>query len=187
MTSDRDEATNENISFLRILMTGLAAHANLMPAFLPSQILVDIHIANALTFPTSPFLLSDLPFPESFRRLKPTSSLGTMKLSTVSLFLVVQSSAAFSVPPAKVVRNPTTLKYTVFAGIEEDEDSESQREAFVPRGNRSKDRFGPSDVGQYQDYNELDGENSLNVDSYSNMAGSSIMPGFQLTALMGDD
>jgi len=107
------------------------------------------------------------------------------------LFSIVSSyTFAFNVLSTRssTTASPTFLWYTVIAGIDEEEEgSDVNGGSNGMRKKIGKDNLAPETLAGYRDYNELNDDNEINVDSYSNMAGSSFMPGFQLTALCGDD
>jgi len=86
-------------------------------------------------------------------------------------------------------RRATFLKYTVIAGLDEEEQEEAKNpeaRELMKKAGKSDGGAGPASLAGYRDYDELDGENELNVDSFNNPAGG-IMPGYNLSGLCGDD
>lgn len=121
-----------------------------------------------------------------------------MKLSLLvllSLALAFESAASFgTLPQLHPVTRPSLaspLRYTIIAPPDDDDDKKSkeqqppvqqQQQQAVTTDNQG----GPGSLEGYHDYNELEDEDLLNVDSYDNQAGG-IMPGFHLSSLCSDD
>jgi hypothetical protein len=120
-----------------------------------------------------------------------------MKVSTLALVLALESAAAFSILPSKTItRTPTILlKYSIVYP----EDDEKPKQGVDPNSvayaadkNKSKEAPvsksdpGPGSLDGYKDFNELDGDDEINVDSYSTEVGM-ILPGFHLSSLCTDD
>ena len=111
-------------------------------------------------------------------------------LSTISL-LVLQSSTSFQINPSRAA-SLSALRYTVIGapGEEMEEDPQGvgyvqQRAAAAPQ---QAHNGAVMDLSSYRDYDDvLEDDDELNVDSFSPASGASIMPGFHLSALCGDD
>jgi hypothetical protein len=101
-------------------------------------------------------------------------------------------TAAFSITRTSTTqRQATLLKYTVIGGIEEEETADASDEAepnFWAQRKADKNG-GPGDLSGYAEKDDLflEIDNAINVDAYTNGVSGGIMPGFQLTGLMGDD
>jgi hypothetical protein len=108
-----------------------------------------------------------------------------MKASTVlALFLAVESVTAFSIVPARTRQTTFALRYTVIEGLDEEDDKDAEDGGIRSRIGKDAN---PNDLSNYRDYDEMSDENILNVDSFQNRAGGGIIPGFNLSALCGDD
>mmetsp|Transcript_4646 Transcript_4646/g.6874 ORF Transcript_4646/g.6874 Transcript_4646/m.6874 type:complete len:123 (+) Transcript_4646:98-466(+) len=115
----------------------------------------------------------------------------TLPFFVVALLITMASSfSTMTVQNNRMMtqRRPAfLLKYTVIAGLDEEEIEESHDEdARDLMRKAGKENYSPETLAGYQDFNALDGENHINVDSYSNPAGG-IVPGFQLSSLCEDD
>jgi hypothetical protein len=107
-----------------------------------------------------------------------------MKASTVfALFLAVESVTAFSIVQART-RQTFALRYTVIAGLDEEDIKDAEDGGIRSRIGKN---VNPNDLSNYRDYDELSEESTYNVDSFQNLAGGGIIPGFNLSALCGDD
>ena len=83
-------------------------------------------------------------------------------------------------------RPQTSLRYTVFGGIDEEEEREEpffqQQQQYQPAVNG-----GPGSLAGYSDISDAQAHLEMSVDAYDNQAGGSIMPGLGLSALCSDD
>lgn len=124
-----------------------------------------------------------------------------MNVSTLALVLALESATAFSILPSKTTtRTPTfLLKYAII--YPEDDDKPKQgvdpnsvasvadnKSKEAPKGGNggNKSDPGPGSLDGYRDFNELDGDDEISVDSYSTEVGT-IVPGFHLSSLCSDD
>jgi len=117
------------------------------------------------------------------------------KLSAITLILstalITFNVKAFSViprlSPIKMTIQTTALRYTIIGPPDEDPGSVPQDPNSVDYMPTISENGAVADLSQYRDYDETMEEDVLGVDSFSHTAGQSIMPGFHLTALCGDD
>jgi hypothetical protein len=79
------------------------------------------------------------------------------------------------------------LKYTIIGPPEEEAEQQEQDPNAVGYKHQKTVNGAPETFAGYRDYDELEEEDVLNVDSFSHVSGASIMSGFHLTALCGDD
>lgn len=97
-----------------------------------------------------------------------------MKASTIVTLLLSASTSVNSFTMIQQAKQRTTsLQYTVFAGIEEEDTKDIEQ---IRPTKEKKDHGGHYSV-----------DRDLNVDAYSLGAAGGIIPGIQLTALCGDD
>jgi hypothetical protein len=85
-----------------------------------------------------------------------------------------------------VAKPTTSLKFTVYGGIDEEEEKPQEAQSSYSSG--PSDQAGPGSLAGYvdlEDYVETDDD--LNVDAYANKVSGGVMSGFQLSALCGDD
>jgi hypothetical protein len=93
----------------------------------------------------------------------------------------------------EVTLSSTALRYTIIGPPDEEQEQDphavgDSQHHFTPTTKQTAHNGGVQDLSNYRDYDEiLETEDTLNIDSFSHASGASIMPGFHLSALCGDD
>jgi hypothetical protein len=114
----------------------------------------------------------------------------------LALVLALESAKAFSVLPGRATRTPTFLKYNIVYP----EDDEAPKQGVDPNSVQAAVVTGksteapslkhtdpnPGSLEEYRDFDELDGDDEIAVDSYATEVGG-IVPGFHLSSLCTDD
>ena len=124
----------------------------------------------------------------------------TMPITTTSAFSIISTTTTqgLGIQTTTTTTTPSrsfVLKYTVFGGIDEDDDTNDSDDAepnfWAQRKAASAAvNGGPGDLSGYRERGDdyfSDIDNDINVDAYANGAIGGIMPGFQLSGLCGDD
>jgi hypothetical protein len=105
-------------------------------------------------------------------------------LALIVLSLLQCANSFVVLTPKETAVN--ALRYTIIGPP--DEEAEQQQDPNAVGYKQQKSVNGaPETLAGYRDYDELEEVDALNVDSFSHMSGASIMDGFHLTALCGDD
>lgn len=117
-----------------------------------------------------------------------------MMMKVLTLFVMFLSTTTAFVVVSRTQRTTVALKYTIIGApeddIEQDPNSVGYQRNLHRRGsNQQRATNGAAgDLSSYRDYDAvLEDEDILNVDSFNHASGASIMPGFHLSALCGDD
>lgn len=110
--------------------------------------------------------------------------------------IALESAKAFSILPPMATRTPTFLKYNIVYP----EDNKAPKHGVDPNSVQAEVVAGksteahslkktdpnPGSLDDYRDFNELDGDDEIAVDSYATEVGG-IVPGFHLSSLCSDD
>jgi hypothetical protein len=112
----------------------------------------------------------------------------------LALVLALESATAFSILPCKATRTPTILRYNIVYPEDDEEpkqgvDPNSVQAATAKSAEAPSLRTtdpNPGSLDEYRDFNELDGDDEIAVDSYATEVGG-IVPGFHLSSLCSDD
>lgn len=114
-----------------------------------------------------------------------------LSLSVLAL-LVLKSVTAFQVIPQKAAATSSSaLRYTVFGAPDDEVEEDPQGVNYTQQRSAAPQQAqngAVKDLSSYRDYDEVfEDVDEINVDSFSHVSGSSIMPGFHLSSLCGDD